>query len=69
MFRDDTHQEYTKHPWINRTIRRLSHVKQRYFNRARQSNLPEHWSEYYKKSKWNPEKNAEVHITNILLIS
>ena len=37
-----------KHPWINRTIRRLSRVKQRYFNTTRQSNLPEHWSEYYK---------------------
>ena len=37
-----------KHPWINRTIRRLSRKKQRYFNRAKETNLPGHWTEYHK---------------------
>ena len=37
-----------KHPWINRTIKRLSRRKQRYFKRAKQTNSPEHWLEYHK---------------------
>ena len=51
----------TKPPWINRNIKSLSRRKQRLYNRARQSGLPDDWSLYYQVKKQAQQQCRKVY--------
>ena len=50
-----------RQPWINRSIKQLSHHKQRHYNKARLTGLAQDWETYKKLKRYTQRQCKEAY--------